>query len=195
MRITLDPGHGGSDPGAVGPGANKEAVLALQVALEAAAQLGFVGVEVKLTRKTDDYVSLPARLAMARDTKADAFVSIHCNSFTAPTAEGIETIYPSAGGPSKALANTVHQAVVKAAGAGHRDRGMKMSPSDGYPRRLYVLSHTDFPAVLVELEFLSHPVHEQWLASAGAQKSLGFALARGILQWVKGQTGVSEATA
>ncbi len=137
-RIVLDPGHGqgGGDNGAVGPTGGSEEAVALAVAKFATEFLAGVGVEVELTRTADVATALSARVEAARKFKTDAFVSIHCNAAEAHTAEGIETLYPAPGGPSKALANVVNQALLKAAGPTHRDRGIKMSPSPGYPRRL-----------------------------------------------------------
>jgi N-acetylmuramoyl-L-alanine amidase len=193
-RIVLDPGHGmgGGENGAVGPTGGSEEEVVLAVAKFATEYLAGVGVEVELTRTNDVATALSSRVEVAKKFKADAFISIHCNAFTAPTAEGVETIYPAPGGPSKALANVLNQAILKAAGPGHRDRGIKMSPSPEYPRRLYVLSNAVSPAVLVELEFISHPAHEKWLVQTETQKSLGFALARGVLQWLKSQPDVTD---
>ena len=193
-RIALDPGHGmgGGDNGAVGPTGGSEENVALAVGKLAAEFLGSVGVEVLLTRKDDVATALSSRVEAARKAKVDAFVSIHCNAVDNPNAEGIETLYPAPGGQSKALANVVHQSILKAAGKGHRDRGLKMSPSPEYPRRLYVLSNAAWPAVLLELEFISHPAHEKWLLQSDTQKSLAFAIARGVLQWLKAQPDVAE---
>ncbi len=92
-RIVIDPGHGGHDPGARG-GGTTEAELVLDVSLRLAQLLEKVpGVEVVLTRKTDDYVPLQERTAIANREAADLFLSIHANANSSAQAQGIETYF------------------------------------------------------------------------------------------------------
>lgn len=92
-RIVIDAGHGGHDPGAKGKGFN-EADLVLDVALRLEKLLQKVsGVEVILTRRTDDFIPLPERTAIANREGADLFLSIHANASTNTQAHGIETYF------------------------------------------------------------------------------------------------------
>lgn len=92
-RIVIDPGHGGHDPGAKG-GGTTEAELVLDVSLRLAQLLGKIpGVEVVLTRKTDEYVPLQERTAIANRENADLFLSIHANANSSAQAQGIETYF------------------------------------------------------------------------------------------------------
>ena len=92
-RIVIDPGHGGHDPGAQGKGVN-EAELVLDVALRLEKLLSKVsGVEVILTRRTDEFIPLPERTAIANREGADLFLSIHANASTSAQAHGIETYF------------------------------------------------------------------------------------------------------
>lgn len=92
-RIVIDPGHGGHDPGAKGKGVT-EAELVLDVALRLEKLLQKVpGVEVILTRRSDDFVQLPERTAIANREGADLFLSIHANASTSSQAHGIETYF------------------------------------------------------------------------------------------------------
>jgi N-acetylmuramoyl-L-alanine amidase len=92
-RIVIDPGHGGHDPGAQGKGVN-EAELVLDVALRLEKLLSKVGgVEVILTRRTDEFIPLPERTAIANREGADLFLSIHANASTNGQAHGIETYF------------------------------------------------------------------------------------------------------
>ena len=92
-RIVIDPGHGGHDPGAKGKGLT-EAELVLDVALRVEKLLQKVpGVEVILTRRTDDFTPLPERTAIANRESADLFLSIHANASPNPQARGIETYF------------------------------------------------------------------------------------------------------
>jgi N-acetylmuramoyl-L-alanine amidase len=92
-RIVIDPGHGGHDPGAKGKGVT-EAELVLDVALKLEKLLQKVpGVEVILTRRTDEFVPLPERTAIANREGADVFLSIHANASPNAQARGIETYF------------------------------------------------------------------------------------------------------
>ncbi len=92
-RIVIDPGHGGHDPGAMGNGVSEaELVLDVSLRLEKLLQKQ-PGVDVVLTRRTDDFVSLPARTAIANRESADLFLSIHANANDDASARGIETYF------------------------------------------------------------------------------------------------------
>src|SRR5262245_2836146 len=92
-RIVIDAGHGGHDPGAKGKGVT-EAELVLDVALRLEKMLANVpGVEVILTRRTDDFVVLEERPAIANREGADLFLSIHANASHSVTARGVETYF------------------------------------------------------------------------------------------------------
>jgi N-acetylmuramoyl-L-alanine amidase len=92
-RIVIDPGHGGQDPGAVGRGIT-EASLVLDVALRLEKLLAKVPeVEVILTRRTDEYLPLHERTAIANREGADLFLSIHANASNNTRASGVETYF------------------------------------------------------------------------------------------------------
>ena len=90
-RIVIDPGHGGHDPGAKG-GDTSEAELVLDVSLRLEKLLEKIpGVEVVLTRRSDEYVSLQERTAIANHESADLFLSIHANASNSAQVQGVET--------------------------------------------------------------------------------------------------------
>lgn len=86
--IVLDPGHGGADPGATGPGGVREKDVVLAIARETRRELQKYGYQVFLTRNEDIFVPLALRVAKARAHKADLFVSIHADSFQTATPRG-----------------------------------------------------------------------------------------------------------
>lgn len=96
-RIVIDPGHGGSDTGAIGRDGSfeKDIVLDIGLRLRAAIQREMKDVEVIMTRDSDKFVPLDERTAIANARQADLFVSIHLNSSPAPQASGIETYFLS----------------------------------------------------------------------------------------------------
>jgi N-acetylmuramoyl-L-alanine amidase len=95
--IVLDAGHGGHDPGSIGPRGVREKDVTMAVVRQLAERLGREkGVRVVLTRDGDEFVALGERTRIANREKADLFVSIHANSAENRTAEGFETYFLSA---------------------------------------------------------------------------------------------------
>lgn len=93
-RIVVDPGHGGHDPGAMGPDGAQEKDVVLAIGLQLAGKLrDELGVDVVMTRSTDVFIPLEERTAIANKMNADLFVSIHANASLNRAAAGIETYY------------------------------------------------------------------------------------------------------
>ncbi len=93
-RIVVDAGHGGKDPGAIGPGGLQEKDVTLAMAKALAARLEEeLDCEVILTRKTDIFIPLEERTAIANKVGADLFISIHTNASVNRSAQGVETYY------------------------------------------------------------------------------------------------------
>jgi len=91
-RIALDPGHGGSDPGAIGEQGVREKDVVLDIAHRAAPLLAReLGVSTLLTRDSDERVPLEERVARANAFRADLFISIHCNAERTGSARGVMT--------------------------------------------------------------------------------------------------------
>jgi len=147
VKIFIDPGHGGSDPGAVANGL-KEKDLTLAIAKECNRVLNeeYEGVQTKMSRTGDSYPSLSARAKAANDWGADYFVSIHINA-----GEGRGTGFESyifngtVSSKTKEYQKKVHQTIV--AGTGWTDRGMKRA-------NFAVLRETAMPALLTENGFI-----------------------------------------
>jgi len=187
IRVCIDAGHGGKDSGALSREMIKECDVALAVSKELLLQLEKLGIHGYLSRITDEYVSLSERIK--RSKEADCLISIHCNAFNGH-ARGVETIYPKPGKLGKAFANYTQQALMKFVGKEHLDRGIKMSPSPGYNRNLYILRMSEIPTCLTELEFIDHPKWGPWLNTEDVQRGLAFALADGIGKFCKTLPGV-----
>ncbi|WP_342575524.1 N-acetylmuramoyl-L-alanine amidase [Solibacillus sp. FSL K6-1781] len=155
-KIFIDPGHGGQDPGAIGA-KSREAVNVLKVALALEKKLIAQGYEVRLSRRTDTYLSLTQRAQLANTWGADIFLSLHDNSAVNQTATGFETFIFN----GQISANTiklqlhVHKAIVSKLGL--RDRGMKQA-------NFAVIRLTKMPAVLIEYGFISNLDDEKIIA-------------------------------
>lgn len=93
-RIVVDPGHGGHDPGAVGPSGVQEKDVVLAIGLKLRELLKEeLGVDVVMTRSTDVFIPLEERTAIANKVGADLFLSVHANAATNRAAAGMETYY------------------------------------------------------------------------------------------------------
>jgi N-acetylmuramoyl-L-alanine amidase len=191
--IVIDPGHGGDEPGAIGPNGLTEAVLNMAVAHHAQAALEQAGYRVLLTRSAEYRMTLDARARVALAAHARAFVSIHHNAepdgpFPKP---GTETYYQIANPESKRLAGLVYEEVARAlavypvAWVADRDAGAKYrtgSTGDDYYGVLR-RSH-GVPAALAELAYLTDPAEAALLARADVQQVEGQAVARGIIRFL-----------
>ena len=188
-KIVIDPGHGGNDAGAIGPTGVMEKNVTLKVALELKRMLEAEGAEVILTRETDRTVSekgakasdieeLGARCDVANRNRSDIFISIHADSFTRPEARGTTGYYysKSTSGRGQKLADSIRRNLVEQLG----------TPSRGtQPCNFYVVKHTDMPATLIELGFISNKEEEKLLDSKeGVQRA-----AQGILDGIEDYFG------
>ena len=103
--VALDPGHGGEDPGAIGPSGLREKDVVLAIALALRDRLNAVpGMRVMMTRDADFFVPLNERVRKARRVQADLFVSIHADAFLRPEARGASVFVLSTRGASSAAA-------------------------------------------------------------------------------------------
>jgi N-acetylmuramoyl-L-alanine amidase len=108
--VALDPGHGGEDPGAIGPGGTREKDVVLQIALQLRDRLNALpNVRVMMTRDADFFVPLHERVRKARRVQADLFVSIHADAFMRPEARGASVFALSQGGATSAAARWMAQ--------------------------------------------------------------------------------------
>ncbi len=176
--IVIDPGHGGSNPGATGPGGVTESSVNLAVGLKVKKLLENGGAKVILTRATDRTVAAPgsslgeelqARLDAADANKADIFVSLHSNDNPNSSIQGTMTFYNAAN--ARPLAESIQKAVIKSTGA--VDKNVESAT-------FYVLRNASMPSVLVEMGFMSNPQEEQKLANAGYQDKIAQGVYRGI---------------
>ena len=177
LSIVIDPGHGGTQGGAVSPTGLQEKDLNLEVARAAADYLKGRGARVILTRDSDKTLSLAGRIEKARAAQADIFVSIHHDSRPGQCdplgRRGTASYY---GVPqSRELAERILKRLSKT--------GLK---SNGCRRRDYaVVLPGDYPAVLVECAYLSHPKDEELLLKKKFLTEMGQAIGRGIVEYVE----------
>lgn len=170
MKIFINPGHGGlpHDPGAIGPAGNKESEVNARIAEATAERLKAAGHKVVFYQQQRKLADVAVK---ANKSKADLFVSIHCNAAANTDARGTETWYYTGCPHGRAAAVAIQREVVEALGS--RNRGVKSSSS------LFVLRKTTMPAVLVEVGFISNAAEEKEIVAKAAQ--IGEAIANGII--------------
>lgn len=175
IRVCLDPGHGGTDPGAIGASGTPEKQYNLQVALLVRKVLQSLGYAVVMTRENDRTVALPDRVPVAIESGAKAFVSIHHNSSPTPTSNGTMVLYPSGDGSGLRLARSIYDRLV--ATLGLRPLGVVARKE---LRVLNDASRAGLPACLVEIGFINNRAEEAFLARSETQAAAARAIAEGI---------------
>lgn len=172
--VVIDPGHGGTDPGAKSVLNMWEKEFNLAVSLKMKTLLEKESkIKVHLTRTGDTYPSLGERVKFAESLKADLFLSIHSNSAASASIMGAETYYYRDN--SKSLAAIIHKRLI--AGTGTKDRGVK---KEAYK----VIKETTMPAVLIEAGFLSNASDSKMLFDDASQSRIAAELAAGIKEYL-----------
>ena len=104
LIVTLDPGHGGEDPGAIGAMGTKEKNVTLQIAKKLQTMLTKQNIKCFLTRDSDYFIPLGTRVTKSRKNNSDLFLSIHADAWTKPEAKGSSVFILSEKGASSTLA-------------------------------------------------------------------------------------------
>jgi N-acetylmuramoyl-L-alanine amidase len=171
--VAIDPGHGGRDPGAIGPSGLREADVVLDIALRVRELLTRDGVRNVITRESDVTVELPDRPRLARDAGATIFVSIHANANGRATVNGSETYFLTP--QSLALAQMIQDELGVVLGI--PSRGIKTA-------NFLVLRDSGVPSVLVEAAFISHAEDEIRLREAAFRQRIAAAVHKGIMRFL-----------
>jgi len=209
-RVVIDAGHGGSDPGSVGPTgfAEKDLVLDLSKRLKALLELE-LGTEVVLTRSDDKFLALENRTQIANQEHADLFISIHANSSPLKTAQGAETFVlnvntrsndalTTASRENASYGRRIHDLpdILNTIASNDKTREslefanhvqMALSPrlnagagSGVHGAPLAVLIGAKMPAVFVEVSYISNPLEEQRLRTSEHRQRIAESLLTGI---------------
>ena len=174
-KIMLDPGHGGSDPGASGPSAPHEATLVLRCGTALKNRIvNECGGTVKMTRTTDTFISLSSRKASSVSYDPYIFCSLHLNAFNT-TAKGTETYYYWTSGNSSLLANKVQAQLIAnfktVSGFTPTNRGVKTA------NYTVIMGSSNVPAVLTEGLFVDNKTEWNIIKSESND---------GFKKWVQG---------
>lgn len=191
--VVLDPGHGGEEPGAVGPNGLREKDVNLAIASMAEEILEAEGANVVLTRTGDYRITLASRGDIVQALQPAMFISIHHNAEPdemRPT-PGAETYYQIASSDSKRAAGLVYEELYGAFDdyaiqwGADRDAGAKYRPNSEGGDYYGILKRTaGIPAVLSEAAFISNPAEEALLADPAFQRVEAQALARAAVRFI-----------
>jgi len=181
VKIFINAGHGpkgvnssdsnGIDPGAIGATGYKEYIETKEIADLVSTKLKFNGLETLVIQDGD----LWDVTNQSNAWKSDYFISIHCNSYSDSSANGVEIFSLATTGKGRALAQSVHKELIPATGL--FDRGLKTA-------NYYVLRETDCPAILTEIGFISNPKEEALMKDSTWDDKVSSAIARGICNFI-----------
>jgi len=184
--IVVDPGHGGTDPGAVGTAGTLEKEVALAIGKKLALLFQQGGAKVVLTRDRDRDLGGPEnltkaeelkrRVQVAHEAKADLLISIHLNHFSDRSEYGAQAFYQHGSAEGKKLAEQIQPQL----NAFLIDSGRQALAGDFYLSR-----NAKIPAVIVEVGFLSHPEEERKLKEDAYQSKAAWAIYRGTVNYLQ----------
>ena len=176
MKWYLDFGHGGKDPGAIGPTNLKESDVALKIGMIIKENLENALEKVITTREDDKYYSLDYRTTKANHENCDYFISIHLNSATNSSAKGCEVWLYNENSKLKNLANNLCNNLSTKMDT--PNRGVK------YSKNLSVLKNTKMPALLIEIDFISNKEVENNLRNDNHLKNIADTISSTLLSFV-----------
>jgi N-acetylmuramoyl-L-alanine amidase len=191
--VVLDPGHGGEEPGAVGPGGATEKDVNLAIAVETKRQLEAQGATVVLTRTGDYRITLASRAAIAQALHPAIFISIHHNAEPDEhrVTSGAETYYQIASADSKRVSGLVYEELLQAFSAydidwvADSDAGAKYRLKGDGGDYYGILNRTaGIPAVLSEAAFISNPPEEALLVDPAFQAVEASAFTKAVIRYI-----------
>lgn len=188
VKVVVDPGHGGHDPGAIGVNGLRESAVNTDISSKLRDELLRRGYDVVMTKEAEDvFLPLAERTEIARSSGADLFVSIHANDYPSSGVQGSMVLYYDAAYPqwqypaspemrelspeSRKLAQHVLDAMVSVAGT--VNKGLM-------PSSVYVVRTGNIPSILVETGFLSNADEAARLADPAFRERLAYGIADGI---------------
>ena len=178
--ITLDPGHGGSDPGAIGASGLKEKQITLEISMRVKELLEKEGAKVYMTRTTDkdvyapnasDRAELQARVNVAEKHNSDLFLSLHINSSVNKSVGGFSSYYYPKTDNDLKIAKAIQDKFAKNFGVDNL--GVRQA-------NFYVVKRCSMPATLLEMCFISNPKEEKLMKSKWFQKKTARLIVEGV---------------
>lgn len=183
--ITLDPGHGGSDPGAIGASGLKEKQITLEISMRVKELLEKEGAKVYMTRTKDvdvygpnasDRAELQARVNVAEKNGSDLFISLHINSSVNKSVGGFSSYYYPKTDNDLKIAKAIQDKFAKNFGVDNL--GVRQA-------NFYVVKRCSMPATLLEMCFISNPNEEKLMKGRWFQKKTARLIVEGVENYFK----------
>lgn len=187
--IVIDAGHGGTDPGKIGINGKKEKDINLQIAKELKKKLEKEGIEVVMTRESDEGLynsssrnkkvdDMKKRCKIIDEAKPVFTISIHQNSYPEEYVKGAQVFYYGQSQEGKELAEILQESMVQQL---DKENHRTAKANESY----YLLKKTESPTVIVECGFLSNSEEAKLLADKDYQKKVAEAIHTGIKKYLK----------
>ncbi len=180
MKICIDPGHGGDDPGLQAFGI-MEKNINLDIAVKLKQLLEHERIDVVLTREKDDTLEPAERINRINQSEADYAISIHCNG--GPVSEkGVETVYGHSSSAGKELAESILKEISNLGIVRRRAYNKLNAKRKDYS---FIIRETGIPVVLVETAFITNPSDNHLLSQNPFRKKIANAIATGIFNTIE----------
>jgi len=188
--IVIDPGHGGPDPGAIGKTGVYEKDINLNIALNLQALLEQSGCVTQFTRVVDESIhdqdkntirskknsDLKNRKKIIELSQADAYISIHLNSFPQEKYKGVQSFYPRDNDESKGLAENIQKELKATLQITDKRQALPI-------KEVYLMRNTNIPSVIVECGFLSNSEEEKNLTDEAYRRKVAWGIYLGIMKY------------
>lgn len=182
LVIGLDPGHGGSDPGAISRCGLMEKKVTLRIAKQLRRMLRAQGAQVLMTRGDDRRLQKSSRVAFVSSSRMDLILSLHCDALEgASNCTGITTYYRNGSPRGRQLAEAMQRRLPGLTGLPNRGARPDTSLHDS---GLYVLRNANAPAVLIETGYLSCAATATRLRDPGFRGQIARGIVQGLQQYV-----------
>lgn len=193
--VVIDAGHGGLDPGKVGINGALEKDINLSIALKVKKYLEQQDIRVILTRENDNGLYTEAssnkkqedlnnRIRMINTANASLAISIHQNSYTSASVEGIQVFYYNGSTNGEYIAKLMQEQLILGMKP-NKERAAKADSS------YYLLKNSSIPMIIVECGFLSHPTEANLLITDSYQEKMAWNIALGILKYFNSDDSIS----
>lgn len=187
--VTIDPGHGGFDPGKIGINQALEKDINLSIALKLKALLEKEGILVIMTREDDSGLyketdtnkkvsDMKKRCEIIDESNCDLAVSIHQNSYSSASVSGPQVFYFESSVEGKRLASTIQKQLIEVV----KPKKERVEKSNN---NYYMLKKVKVPSVIIECGFLSNSEEAMLLVEGDYQEKLALAIKNGILEYLK----------
>ncbi len=192
--VVIDPGHGGADGGAVGYSGSVEKDMNLDISLKLRDLLKVCGFRVVMTREDDRSIHDNSAGTIAEQKRSDLYnrlkiynedptalvISIHLNQYGDPSCKGAQVFYSANLDASKELAQSVQSSIVKMLQSKNQ---RVIKPAE---KNLFLLFHSEVPAILCECGFVSNPDEEALLLNEEYRTQMAFSILNGIMDYLIG---------